>query len=77
METPRNPATVIQIQEANPKKFGSKAFEGFGPYKTVGTIGDATSKGRIGRTLWVILKIDIYEDSCPHAFGCGRTRKHS
>lgn len=76
LEALRNLATVIQIQEANPKKLGSKAFERFGPYKTVGTIRDATSKGRIGRTSWVILKLDIYEDYCPHAFGCGGTRKH-
>ena len=36
---------AIQIQEANPKKPGSKAFERFDRYKTATTIGDATAKG--------------------------------
>jgi len=52
LEALKNPAPVIQIQEANPKKPGSKA------------IGDATAKGatKIGRTSRVILKKKI-EDS--------------
>ena len=45
LETLKNSATAIQIQEANPKKPGSKAFERFDRYKTATTIGDATAKG--------------------------------
>ena len=45
LEALKNPATAIQIQEANPKKPGSKAFERFDRYKTATTIGDATAKG--------------------------------
>ena len=45
LEALKNSATAIQIQEANPKKPGSKAFERFDRYKTATTIGDATAKG--------------------------------
>ena len=45
LEALKNPATAIQIQEANPKKPGSKASERFDRYKTATTIGDATAKG--------------------------------
>ena len=40
VEALKNPATIIQIQDSNPKKPGSKAFERFDRY-----IGDATAKG--------------------------------
>ena len=45
LEALKNWATAIQIQEANPKKPGSKAFERFDRYKTATTIGDAPAKG--------------------------------
>ena len=45
VEALKNPATIIQIQDSNPKKPGSKAFERFDRYKMATTIGDATAKG--------------------------------
>ena len=44
LETLRNPAAVIRIQESNLKKPGSKSFEKFDLYKTETSIGNATAK---------------------------------
>ena len=45
VEALKNPGAIIQIQKANPKKPGSKAFGRFDRYKTATTIRDATAKG--------------------------------
>ena len=57
----KSPRTAINIQQENPKKPGTKAYERFEKYMGAETIGDTMSKG----TNWQDLSGDFEKKIIP------------